>query len=73
TRRKIIDLIRTYFDLGGMQLQINLVDQNTLLAARENPEAYQDLIVRVGGYSEYFVRLDPVLQESIIERIAHGA
>jgi pyruvate-formate lyase len=71
TREKVVKTIRTFFGMGGMQIQINIVDQDTLVAARENPEAYRDLIVRVGGYSEYFTRLDPVLQESIIERIAH--
>jgi formate C-acetyltransferase len=71
TREKVVQLIRTFFGLGGMQIQINVVDQATLVAARQNPEAFRDLIVRVGGYSEYFTRLDPVLQETIIERIAH--
>jgi len=71
TREKVVQLIRTFFRLGGMQLQINVVDQQTLIAARKDPEAYRDLIVRVGGYSEYFTHLDPVLQETIIERIAH--
>ena len=71
TREKVVQLIRTFFRLGGMQIQINVVDQQTLIAARQNPEAYRDLIVRVGGYSEYFTHLDPVLQETIIERIAH--
>lgn len=71
TRGKVVKMIRTFFRMGGMQIQINVVDQETLVAARENPEAYRDLIVRVGGYSEYFTRLDSVLQDSIIERIAH--
>ena len=72
-RAKVIDLIRTFLRMGGLQMQINVVDQETLVAARRDPESHRDLIVRVGGFSEYFTRLDPVLQDSIIERVAHEA
>lgn len=70
-RQQLKALIRTYFDLGGMQLQINVVDQRLLREALENPEAYRDLIIRVGGYSEYFHRLSRDLQLSILERVEH--
>lgn len=70
-RDQLKALIRTYFDLGGMQLQINVVDQRVLQEALDNPEAHRDLIVRVGGYSEYFHSLDRDLQLSILERIEH--
>jgi pyruvate-formate lyase len=71
-RVKLQNLIRTYFDMGGMQIQINVVDQEVLRDAMEHPERHQDLIVRVGGYSEYFNRLSPALKETILERTEHG-
>lgn len=71
-RQQLKSLVRTYFDLGGMQLQINVVDQRILRQAIEHPEQHQDLIIRVGGYSEYFHRLSPDLQLSVLERVEHG-
>jgi formate C-acetyltransferase len=71
-RAKLQHLIRTYFDMGGMQIQINVVDQEVLKDAIEHPENHQDLIVRVGGYSEYFNRLSPALKQTIFERTEHG-
>ena len=71
TRQQLKSLIRTYFALGGMQLQINVVDQRVLQDALEHPERYGDLIVRVGGYSEYFNQLSRDLQLSILERVEH--
>ena len=71
-RRKLADVVRTYFDLGGMQLQINVVDQSVLQSAILHPERHQDLVVRVGGYSEYFHRLSPELQQTVLERTEHG-
>ena len=71
-RARLRELIRTYFDLGGMQLQINVVDQEVLQDAIAHPESHQDLIVRVGGYSEYFNRLSPALKQSILERTIHS-
>lgn len=70
-RQQLKSLVRTYFSLGGMQLQINVVDQRVLQDALEHPEKYGDLIVRVGGYSEYFSRLSRDLQLSILERVEH--
>ena len=70
-RDKVRALVRSYFDLGGMQLQINVVDQDTLRHACEHPEDHPDLIVRVGGYSEYFGRLTPELRRSVLERTEH--
>ncbi|MFQ6043747.1 MAG: pyruvate formate lyase family protein [Candidatus Poribacteria bacterium] len=71
-RAKIQDLVRTYFDMGGMQLQINVVDQSVLRDAIAHPEQYKDLIIRVGGYSEYFNRLSPALKQTVLERTEHG-
>jgi trans-4-hydroxy-L-proline dehydratase len=72
-REKVRDLVRTYFSLGGMQLQVNVVDQGVLRDALAHPERHADLVVRVGGYSEYFNRLDRGVQESLLLRTAHGA
>ncbi len=62
------DLLRTYFSRGGYQAQVNLVSREDLLAARQNPDQYQDLVVRVGGFSDYYVRLPESLQLEILER-----
>ena len=72
SRQKLQALIQGYFDLGGMQLQVNVVDQAILLEALEYPERHQDLVVRVGGYSEYFCRLPDDLKMTIIQRTEHG-
>ncbi|MFH1007957.1 MAG: pyruvate formate lyase family protein [Candidatus Latescibacterota bacterium] len=71
TREKLKGMIRTYFELGGMQLQINVVDQAVLKDAIAHPERHEDLIVRIGGFSEYFNRLSPLLKQSIVERTEH--
>jgi len=71
-RRKLQDLVQTYFGIGGMQLQVNVVDQVILRKALANPEQHQGLIVRVGGFSEYFHRLTPELRQTVLERTEHG-
>ena len=58
--------------MGGHHIQFNVVDSDTLKRAREHPEEYRDLIVRVAGYSDYFCDLSPALQSEIISRTAHG-
>ncbi len=65
------DLIRTYMARGGFEIQFNVVDKESLLAARQNPEQYRDLVVRVGGYSDFFVNLPPKMQEEVILRTEH--
>ncbi|MBN2062363.1 MAG: formate C-acetyltransferase [Deltaproteobacteria bacterium] len=66
--QKLAVLIKTYFELGGKHVQFNIVDRETLIAARNDPEKYKDLIVRVAGYSAYFVNLTPAIQLEIIAR-----
>jgi formate C-acetyltransferase len=61
-------LLTTFFDLGGMHLQCNMVDRDTLLTAKESPERYKDLIVRPAGFSVCFVCLNPLIQDEIISR-----
>jgi pyruvate formate-lyase/glycerol dehydratase family glycyl radical enzyme len=70
--QKFSQLIRTYFKLGGHHVQFNVLSSETLKAAQQHPEEYQDLIVRVAGYSDYFVRLSRDLQNEIISRTEHG-
>ncbi len=62
------NMIRTYFGLGGMHLQPNVVSTETLRDAQLHPENYRDLIVKVAGYSAYFVDLGKSIQEDIINR-----
>jgi formate C-acetyltransferase len=72
-RDRLIELIRAYFRLGGLQMQITVVDQATLRAAVAEPERYGDLIVRIGGYSEYWRNLTPALRETVLARSEHSA
>jgi pyruvate-formate lyase len=69
--RKVAQLIRSYFKMGGHHIQFNVVSANTLRAAQDSPKLYNDLIVRVAGYSDYFVNLGKVLQDEIIKRTEH--
>ncbi|MFQ5795173.1 MAG: trans-4-hydroxy-L-proline dehydratase [Candidatus Bipolaricaulia bacterium] len=68
---KLAQLVRTYFKLDGHHIQFNVVDADTLRAAKQHPEQYRDLIVRVAGYSDYFCDLSEALQDEIIARTEH--
>lgn len=68
---KIVHLIRTYFKLDGHHIQFNVVNADILREAKKHPEKYRDLIVRVAGYSDYFVDLGEDLQNEIINRTEH--
>lgn len=61
-------LIQVFFRQGGQEIQFNVIDKETLLDAKKHPEEYQDLVVRVSGFSAFFVALDPVTQDEIIAR-----
>lgn len=65
---KLGHLIRSYFAQGGHHVQFNIVDTATLIAARENPEEYKDLLVRMAGYSDYFNDMNENLKQEVIER-----
>lgn len=65
-------LILVYFKRGGLEVQLNVVDRETLIKAQREPEKYQHLVVRVSGYSAYFVNLERGLQDEIIRRTAYG-
>ena len=66
--RKLGQLIRSYFILGGHHIQFNIVDTATLLAAQQCPDDYKDLLVRMAGYSDYFNDMNNDLQQEVIER-----
>ncbi|MDR3573766.1 MAG: glycyl radical protein [Anaerolineaceae bacterium] len=68
---KMVQLVRTYFKLDGHHIQFNVVDVATLQKAKQQPELYRDLIVRVAGYSDYFCNLSESLQDEIIARTEH--
>jgi pyruvate formate-lyase/glycerol dehydratase family glycyl radical enzyme len=70
---KLRQLVRSYFRLDGHHIQFNVVTAATLREAQKHPEKYRDLIVRVAGYSDYFVDLGPELQDEIISRTEHAA
>lgn len=70
---KFIKLIRTYFRMDGHHIQFNVVNADTLRKAQKEPEKYNDLIVRVAGYSDYFNDLGEELQNEIIKRTEHGS
>jgi formate C-acetyltransferase len=70
--RKLAALIRTYFAQGGFHMQFNIVDRGTLLDAMERPDDHRNLLIRVAGYSDYFVLLSRDIQEEILSRAEHG-
>jgi formate C-acetyltransferase len=68
---KLAHLVRSYFRLDGHHVQFNVVSAETLRQAQRHPEKYRNLIVRVAGYSDYFVDLGADLQDEIIKRTEH--
>lgn len=61
-------LLLTFLRRGGFEAQVNVVNNVILQAARANPEAYRDLVVRIGGYTDYFTRLSLEMQDELIQR-----
>ena len=76
SRQKTVDTMyayaKTYFDLGGMQMQFNVVTADVLKDAMANPEHYRNLLVRISGYNAYFVTLNREMQVELIERAEFG-
>jgi pyruvate-formate lyase len=66
--QKVAMLVKSYIDMGGHQLQLNTVNRETLLQAQQHPEQHRNVIVRVWGWSGYFVELDKEYQDHIIQR-----
>ncbi len=69
--KKLASLIKTYFMAGGKHVQFNVVNKLTLLEGQKEPEKHRDLIVRVAGYSAFFVALGKPVQDEIIARTEH--
>ncbi len=67
--RKVALFVKSFIDMGGHQMQLNSVNRDTLMDAKNHPEDHRNLIVRVWGWSGYFVELDEVYQDHIIERM----
>ncbi|NLF27232.1 MAG: pyruvate formate lyase [Clostridiales bacterium] len=71
-KRALAALVYAYLESGGPQVQVNFADAETLRQAKREPAKYRNVIVRIGGYCEYFVNLDSALQDEIITRTLHG-
>ena len=70
-RKRLVAVLRTYFELGGIHLQINYLSADELIKAQQNPEHYQNLRVRVTGFSGFFTSFDKDLQDEIVNRFLH--
>jgi pyruvate-formate lyase len=66
---KIMSLIKSHFELGGTQINMNVIDKQKILEANKDPSKYPDLIVRVTGFSAYFASLSPEFRQMVIDRI----
>jgi pyruvate-formate lyase len=75
-RETLLGLVKSYMDNDGYHIQFNVLDTNILRDAQKNPEKYRDLVVRVAGFSAFFTRLHPGVQDEIIarteQRFGHG-
>ncbi|MGY5858155.1 MAG: glycyl radical protein [Candidatus Thorarchaeota archaeon] len=71
-RVKFIGMVDAYFQMGGFHVQFNVVSKETLEDAKQNPLQHRDLIVRVAGYSAYFIELDPFVQDEVIARTEYS-
>ena len=65
---KVESLMKAYFHMGGMELQLNIVSGETMRQAQAQPEEYKNLVVRVAGFSAYFVELTKGSQDDLISR-----
>ena len=70
--QKLRTLTETYMDMGGMEVQYNIVSSETMRAAQADPETYRDLVVRIAGYSAYFNELSLDCQNDLISRTENG-
>ncbi len=72
-QRKLVALVKTFIERGGFQTQINVADNDLLKKALEHPEEYDDLVVRIGGYTDYFTRLPPGMQQELLLRTEYSS
>lgn len=70
--KRLHDLVITFLKRGGFETQINVVSRKILEEAKKNPEQYRDLVVRIGGYTDYFTRLSPEMKEEVMLRTEYG-
>ena len=68
----VMALVRAFIERRGMEVQINCISNETLLDAQKNPENYNDLLVRVSGFSAYFTHLPKDIQQEVIDRNEHS-
>ena len=66
--QKLVDLLRSFIDLRVWHLQMNVINRETMIAAQKDPHKYRNLVVRIAGYSAYFVDLNTDLQNDLIDR-----
>jgi formate C-acetyltransferase len=71
SKERLCGLIEAFFSNGGIQIQFNITDRETLLDAVKHPEAHRDLVVRISGFNAAFVTTDPEIQQEIIARTEH--
>ncbi|MCG8531958.1 MAG: hypothetical protein MI749_15030, partial [Desulfovibrionales bacterium] len=76
SRQKTVDrmaaYVASYCAMGGMQMQLNVVDANTLRHAMAHPDQYRNLLVRISGYNAYFVTLNREMQLELVHRAEYG-
>lgn len=70
--QRVLKLIKTHFEMGGTLININVLDADKLLAANKNPEQHPDLVVRVTGFTAYFVSLSPEFRQLVVDRFLEG-
>ncbi len=70
---KVIALLRTHLNRGGTLINVNIVNADTIRAAHKNPELYPDLVVRVTGFTAYFITLSPEFRQLVVDRIVQAA
>jgi formate C-acetyltransferase len=66
---KVVALIRTHFDVGGTQINMNILDKKAILEAQKDPSSHPDLVVRVTGFSAFFASLSPEMRQIVVDRI----
>ena len=64
----MLNLIDTHFNKGGTLININVLDEEKIMAANENPDLYPDLVVRVTGFTAYFASLSPQFRQLVVDR-----
>ena len=69
--KKLASMIKIFLTHGGKHIQFNVVDREEMEDAKVHPDDHSELVVRVAGYSAYFTRLTPAIQDEVIERMEH--